>query len=536
MVCKKSFCLICVIALFVLGKCEKVYSQISPEWVDTVANPPLFHCAFTKSPMQVDGNGNVYAAELLCDTSSTPLGLKLLKYNTNGVRLVDTVFNHYGAERLETVIDDSANFYVAIYHIQGMVRIYKFNSSLNLVWLTNAPAASGYQFLSVIKMIIDKNRNIYITGEGDTITNLFNGNTITMKINSSGSLVWARKYAGAGSCLGIGTDSLSNVYIITRMPYQSGSNWCINLVKYHSFGWFLWDRQFVPWNSSDVAVDLKVTKAGNCYILGVHSNPFVLSDFVLAKYNTSGNLQWHRLPYTATCENEPRHLLIDSLENVYLGGTTCINNSLQLEYVTYKYDSSGNMLWQRFFNTNQNLLETDYLRTMSIDKSSNIFLSGYNHLSTSSLTQISTIKYNTNGDTLWNHAFVFNNSTYNFPIHSGCDNSGNFYLMGSVNFNPPPIYPGMLFLKYGFTTGLEEINSNENQPIIFPNPCHNFLRIQTPNAIKEDVLIYNYTGQVIKHLVNTPSTNAFLEVNTSALKRGLYFVKHGDAVAKFIKE
>jgi hypothetical protein len=91
-------------------------------------------------------------------------------------------------------------------------------------------------------------------------------------------------------------------------------------------------------------------------------------------------------------------------------------------------------------------------------------------------------------------------------------------------------------LLYGDTininTGITDHHAYDNRLVCYPNPASEFLQIKIPEPYnKEDLLLYNSTGVLIRKISAIKT-----KVDISDLSRGVYFLRAGDMVGKFIKE
>ena len=88
-------------------------------------------------------------------------------------------------------------------------------------------------------------------------------------------------------------------------------------------------------------------------------------------------------------------------------------------------------------------------------------------------------------------------------------------------------------------SSLDEKTTNSYSNNIFPNPASDYIEITvgTRHAFSlQNVEIYNVFGEdVISTPFNSPASGGQLRVNVSKLPAGLYFVKVGDKVLKFVK-
>jgi hypothetical protein len=236
--------------------------------------------------------------------------------------------------------------------------------------------------------------------------------------------------------------------------------------------------------SEEFINDMAVDGNGNTYLIGtifsqaqsVNFNPLGtasnqtpndLANTFVAKYNSSGILQWsivfdNGLPSLNNVWNG--QIAVDGNGDVYIAvhldqtnvdfnplGTANTISATGDDYILAKYNSSGILQW--IFQVDANI-GSSRLMDITTDASNNLYvyapLNGtnvnINPLGTSStLTGTNDAyiaKYNTNGINQW--AFVFSNSSqgeYQPTIQT--DNSGNFYifsnLFGSnvtIDFNP----------------------------------------------------------------------------------------------------
>jgi hypothetical protein len=67
---------------------------------------------------------------------------------------------------------------------------------------------------------------------------------------------------------------------------------------------------------------------------------------------------------------------------------------------------------------------------------------------------------------------------------------------------------------------------------IYPNPAHNILNIETEISESVYIEIYNLSGNKISHQLMTGANHS---INISNFASGIYFIKIGNAVQKFVK-
>jgi hypothetical protein len=301
---------------------------------------------------------------------------------------------------------------------------------------TNASASQATVTYNVSN---DTVRNIYYATYFKN--NSAGTNGAIVKYNSSGDLQWQRSIAGPNSAsaqsdftFATVTDSSSNVYILGSFKNASaGRN--AYLIKYNSSGTLQWQRTLsgtpAAASQSDNPYNMGIDSSANIYFSMYSSNSSGGTDGIIAKYNSSGALQWQRSitnpSISASAQGMiPWGLTVDSSGNSYIGGyyrvTSGGNNILVL-----KYDSSGNLSWQRNVASG---LNNDNNRGMSIDSSGNSYISAY-YVNASGGLSGWVAKYNSSGTLQWQRILTSANSAatqFDVPNQTATDSSGNVYV------------------------------------------------------------------------------------------------------------
>lgn len=86
---------------------------------------------------------------------------------------------------------------------------------------------------------------------------------------------------------------------------------------------------------------------------------------------------------------------------------------------------------------------------------------------------------------------------------------------------------------------IDEPSKLNNQVLVYPNPAHNVLTIDSQNNNIENCIITNALGQTVYNSANEINGNHKIQLNISNLSVGVYFVKvrtsNGSYIVKFIK-
>jgi hypothetical protein len=287
-----------------------------------------------------------------------------------------------------------------------------------LSWLGNlaltGQAASGEGIVS------DAAGNIYVSGYANYPAYYLGA---IVKLNSAGVIQWQRFFRQTGNStfcqfFSIAVDSSGNVY---GGGYE-GSNGLV--VKFNSSGTLQWQKSFSSVSDNTIQ-DLAVDASGNVIIFGKGYNV----GFVLAKLDSSGALLW-QVKLGAGTTTYARGVELDASGNIYVSGHSDVPSGTGTQdFVVAKYDSSGTLQWQRYLG--RGALEYQYGPGLALDSSGNVYYAGWSNDSGSSLGILA--KWNNSGTFQWQRSF----GTGTGNIFNACavDSSDNIYAVGYANGN-----------------------------------------------------------------------------------------------------
>ena len=353
------------------------------------------------------------------------------------------------------------------------------------------------------------------------------------------------------------------------------------VIKYLPNGKAAWQRSFDGdlngRHLDDVLNDMVVDDEGSIYVTGVSSRMSNNMDMVTIKYDSSGIQKWlsnyggiidfMALPFSMT---------IDDFGNTYITASTYLYEKKSEPCVILKYDTEGKELWKRNYHpkdeyisySNKILYNNNYLYITGGDYS---------------------LKYNLNGDLIWNidiggyvwdndksgssmkideHGFIYiMNEQWNLNSDSTADiktteirilnPSGEFvgkvsqegeesindfyvrdnfiYTVGSgINLNSNSEGFGFVTTKYQnlFTSISESTSSLFDSFILrqnFPNPYNSQTTISysIPNSSFVQIQIFDVLGREVLTLLNEEKTagNYKINFNASELTSGVYFYR-----------
>jgi hypothetical protein len=226
-------------------------------------------------------------------------------------------------------------------------------------------------------------------------------------------------------------DTAGNIYITGSALTTSRSNNFIT-IKYNSSGVQQWAVLYdgPGSNGIDVGVAIALDKFGNVYVTG-HSERGGLytDDYCTIKYNNNGVQQWiARYNGTGSGQHVPTGIAVDNNGNVYVTGYST-GNGTDYDYLTIKYNTNGDSLWTRRYIGALN--DKDFSFAIAIDDQASVYITGTTYEGSPNSYDCTTIKYNTNGDMQWVTKSNENDVAGGRKIV--VDKNRNSYVCGGIN-------------------------------------------------------------------------------------------------------
>jgi len=280
-------------------------------------------------------------------TGAGGLDVSVAKYNSSGTIEWQRVLGGLQGDFVRGVGVDSSNnsYFAGLTASSGAgendALIAKYNSSGTIQW---QKTLGGTGFDAWRAAGIDSSNNLYVTGEFGAPVNAI----IVAKYNSTGVIQWQKSLETSADEYGkfLAIDSSDNVYIGGVANLTGSQGYDFILAKYNSSGTIQWQRTLGGTGTDDGA-GIAIDSSDNVYVTGVSNSVGAGGlDLLLAKYNSSGTIQWQRV-LGGSSRDAGKSIAIDSSDNVYVGGETESDGEGGRDFLLAKYNSSGTIQWQR---------------------------------------------------------------------------------------------------------------------------------------------------------------------------------------------
>ena len=319
-----------------------------------------------------------------------------------------------------------------------------FAQSVDTAWVRRYSSGEGYD------LAVDRSGNTYVTGLTKTIKydpfgNLLweanrggahivvddsgyayttGGGYFTVKYNPAGGIEWEGHYY-IDESRAITVDDHGNVYV-TGITYAFDPTGDIATIKYYPNGDTAWKRTYDgPGKRGDGGTVIAVDAQGNVYVAGWATNH--TADYVTVKYDNSGNLLWAKTyDGLGHWDDLVTAIAVNSAGLVYVTGTAFGSNA-SLDYVTIKYLPNGDTLWIRSYDGPGNSYEEAY--ALSLDRSGNVYVAGGSY-GQGTLFDYAVLRYYANGDTAWVRRYNGPGNGHDEIRAMTVDGYGNVYVTG----------------------------------------------------------------------------------------------------------
>jgi uncharacterized delta-60 repeat protein len=324
-------------------------------------------------------------------------------------------------EGYSVAVDSANNFYVGGQSTNSGTtdfQLAKYDNAGVIQWQRSLGLAASTNYGRSVAT--DSSNNIYACSRLDDATGTYLG---LAKYNSSGTIQWQKKLGNAGGPSAAGysvtVDTSNNIYVTgeTTDPGQAS----ILIAKYNTSGAVQWQRSLRN-VLGDYGRSVDTDSSGNVYIAGYGVNYGESNNIIITKYNSSGTIQWQRKLVTSTSE-QAWSIAIDSSGNSYFAGVAANSGTYDIQVA--KYNSSGTIQFQRILG---GFGQTDG-HAIVLDSANNFYVCGSTYLSARFRIQIA--KYNSSGTIQWQRK-LGSSSANSTGFSIAVDSTDNLYVLGQT--------------------------------------------------------------------------------------------------------
>jgi hypothetical protein len=255
-------------------------------------------------------------------------------------------------------------------------------------------------------------------------------NIFVMKLNQEGDTIWKRTYntinfpaASSIQPASGGNFMLSgSVYDMITGEFDALS------MKIDSTGNVIWSRVFGG-TSNEEFIDIKATSDGGFVFCGSTQSygPTVSYDIYLVKLDSTGNLLWTKT-IGGPGDETPKNVELTSDNGFIISVTTDSSGSGLSDVLIVKTDSLGNILWSKYYGTDQ----TDVCGAVKQTSDGGYILTGWTISDTTDNAFL--IKTDALGDTSWTRCYLGGLSARAFDVEQNTDDGyivgGETYVLG----------------------------------------------------------------------------------------------------------
>lgn len=515
------------------------FAQITPEWTT------VFNNCYGAGKIKADNFGNVFVSGsgISPNTSNNAQDYLLIKYNGSGTQEWVQYYNGNGNWEdyiFALTTDDTGNVYVTGASDEGPTGLdmttIKYNPGGQLVWKSHYRGTKLDRDDIGNAIAVDRFGNVFVTGSSKPESGW--EDFVTIKYNADGDTLWTRRDGGGllQKPTDLVVDYFGNAYVTGYMDFGT-ERFNYVTIKYSPEGEVLWAKAYNGTASDDdVPSGIVIDDLYNVYVTGKSWGTFY-DDYATIKYDSSGNQLWvKRYNGPVNSHDKATGIALDNSGNIYVTGSSG-GTGVNYDYTTIKYNPAGQELWVKRYNGPAN--KNDYALALVVDNNANIYVTGYSENAPEpfiSSTDYLTVMYDSSGNEKWFHRYNGPGNYHDQARSITIDNSGNVAITGKCQIYGQST-SDISTIKYSNPNSLVDFNTL-SEISVFPNPSSDKIFFQTKYGCKS-LSVFNLMGKLVlseEYDINEPDNNS---LDVSKLPGGAYLVKletnEEMCIAKFVK-
>jgi len=432
---KKALLTLCLFTLLITFFAMPIQAQVGTAWVNRYNGPA--NSDDRAQAMTLDKSGNIYVTGYSTISGSVQVYTTIKYYpdsTTAWLRNYDG-FANLGGQSYAIALDDAGNVYVTGSVVDTFLNnppappilivncvTIKYRPNGDSVWVQKyrIPGSSGGRGYTIA---VDNSGNVYVAGYSQYY------GCFTIKYDSSGSMGWARTYGGSkdDKIQAMVLDKSGNIYVAGYCKVSGYNDYLT--IKYFPNGDTAWVRKYDgSGNGEDQAVAIALDSSNDSvYVTGLSYASTSNYDYATVKYDKDGNKIWVAKYHGQSIGyDQAKAMAIDNSDYIYVTGQS-IDSSGMYNYLTIKYFPNGDTVWTRRFRGEEHL--GDVALAIAIDNSDNIYVTGTTYRSVGYNNYL-TIKYNSDGNLLWDIEYNGSGNNDDVPAAIAVDDSGHAYVTG----------------------------------------------------------------------------------------------------------
>jgi len=253
------------------------------------------------------------------------------------------------------------------------------------------------------------------------------GDVLVAKYNADGSPAWKNTLGGTGIDYGYGiaVGAGGAVYVTgwTNSDSAGGSDFLV--AKYNADGSLDWTKT-LGGNGADTGWGIAVGADGSIYVIGYTRSAGVGGDFLVAKYNADGSPAWKKT-LGGTGEDSGQSIAVSADGAIYVTGYTGSAGAGGNDFLVAKYSAAGTLAWKKTLGGNGD----DTGQSITVGGDGAVYVTGYTNSSSAGGNDFLVAKYRADGSLAWKKTLGGNGGEVGLGITVGTDSA--VYVTGYTN-------------------------------------------------------------------------------------------------------